>query len=66
MHLYKTSVGVFLRERETQSVTLLMVKKTPFSLLALSYGLAPTTTTPPLLAIIGKSLTERRKRKNGR
>jgi hypothetical protein len=48
MHLYKTSVGVFLRECETQSVTLLMVKKTPFPWWrVVVYGLAPTT--PPIV-----------------
>ncbi len=68
----KHPVGVFLRERETQSVTLLMVKKTPFFLAGvvdwsyMTWLLQPH----PLLANIGKSLsthlTEEGKRRNVR
>jgi hypothetical protein len=70
MHLCKTSSRSLLRERETQSVTLLMVKKTPFFLGGLVvYGLGPPTSPIAGLILANVSLpnnTERGKRRNER
>jgi hypothetical protein len=66
----KNPVEVVLRECETQSVTLLMVKKIPFFLGGLVvYGLAPSTSPFAWLIWANFSLpnnTERGKRSNER